>query len=68
VGDHDARLDSVEQRGDTVVAAFSWSDSDGRRHTWAQVLKLRDGSIVDMQDYKSPRVATTSARLRALFA
>ena len=61
----DYRLDDVEQHGDRIVAAFSWSDETGRRHAWAQALRIRDGRIVDMQDYRSPRQAAVTARLRA---
>jgi hypothetical protein len=65
VGDHDARLDSVEQRGNRVVVAFSWSDSNEDRHDWAQVLELKDGTIISMQDYATPSKATLATRLRA---
>ena len=64
-GDHDGRLDSVEQRGDRVVVAFSWSDSSDTRHDWAQVLELKDGKIISMQDYATPSRATLATRLRA---
>lgn len=64
-GNRDYRLDHVEQHGDRIVAAFSWSDGTGRRHARAQTLRIRDGRIVDMQDYRSPRQASATARLRA---
>jgi hypothetical protein len=63
-GDHSYRLDSVEEHGDRVVVAFSWSDKAGNRHNWAQALTLRDGRIVDMQDYKSHTRAAALTRLR----
>jgi hypothetical protein len=66
-GDHDGRVDWIEQRGDVAVAAFSWLDRDERRHRWAHLLKLRDGKIVDMQDFASPRTAAATMRLRAIF-
>lgn len=46
---------------------FSWSDSDGQRHQWAQVLRLKDGKIIDMQDYSSPKSALALTRLRTAF-
>jgi hypothetical protein len=64
-GDHSYRVDSVEQHGDRVVVAFSWSDKSGHRHNWAQALRLRDGRIVELQDYKTPTRAATLTRLRA---
>jgi len=45
--------------------AFSWAESDGRRHRWAHVLKTSGGKIVDMQDYASPATAAAAVRLRA---
>jgi len=67
-GDHDARVDSVEHRGNTYVVSFSWADRDGERHRWAHRLTVRAAKIVDIQDYASPRRAATSLRLRTLFA
>jgi hypothetical protein len=32
---------------------FSWAEESGKRHEWAHLLQLRDGLIVDMQDYAS---------------
>ena len=61
-------LDSVQSRGDRVVVTFSWSSGDGQRHTWAQALRLRDGKIIDMQDYANPRSATAVMRLRTASA
>ena len=66
-GDHDARLDSVTHRGDRVVVAFSWSERNGKRHEWAQVLHLKDGRIIAMQDYAKPSRAVLAARLRTAF-
>lgn len=56
-GDHDGRVDSVEQRGNRVVVAFSWLDRSNKRHDWAQVVELKDGKIVSMQDYAKPSSA-----------
>jgi hypothetical protein len=50
-----------------VVVAFSWSDKDGQRHQWAQALRLKDGKIIDMQDYASPKSAFALMRLRTVF-
>jgi len=66
-GDHDARIDAVEQHGARVLVSFSWADRDGRRHRWAHVLTLEDGRIVDMQDYANPTLAAAASRLRAVF-
>lgn len=67
LGDRDFSLDAVQSRRDRVVVAFSWSDKDGQRHRWAQALRLKDGKIVDMQDYASPRSAFALTRLRTAF-
>jgi ketosteroid isomerase-like protein len=64
---HDYRLDDIEQHGDRVVISFSWTDDTGRRHRWAQTLRIRDGRIIDIQDYRSPKHANATARLRAAF-
>jgi hypothetical protein len=66
-GDRDYRLDNVEQHGDRVVVSFSWVNHTGRRHHWTQALRIREGRIVDMQDYRSPKQAVAVARLRAAF-
>jgi ketosteroid isomerase-like protein len=50
------------------VVAFSWSDKENRRRHWAQVLRIRDGRIVDMQDYRHRKHAAAAARLRARFS
>jgi hypothetical protein len=65
-GDHDARLESVEQRGDRIVVVLSWADREGARHQWAHALKPRGGKIIDMQDYANPARAAAATRLRAL--
>jgi hypothetical protein len=49
------------------VVAFSWSDKDGVRHQWAQALQLKNGKIIDMQDFASPRSAIALMRLRTAF-
>jgi ketosteroid isomerase-like protein len=48
-----------------VVARYSWFDRDGHRRTAAQVLTVRDGRVVDIQDYRSPARAAAAARLLA---
>jgi hypothetical protein len=65
LGARDYTLDSVESRGDRVVVSFSWADKEGRRRKWAQALLLKDGKIVDMQDFASPGRAVSLMRLRA---
>lgn len=64
VGDHDARIDSVEQRGSRVVIGLSWADREGMRHDWAHVLELREGKILAIKDYARPSRATLATRLR----
>ena len=65
-GDHDGRVDSVEQRANRVVVAFSWSDRDDKRRAWAQVVELKDGKIVSMQDYARPSPAVLVTRFRTI--
>jgi hypothetical protein len=65
-GDRDGRVDSIEQHGNRVVVAFSWSERNGTRHDWAQVLQVSDGKIVSIQDYASPSRAGFTTKLRAL--
>ncbi|HEX2426615.1 MAG TPA: hypothetical protein VHI53_01740 [Gaiellaceae bacterium] len=67
-GDRDGRLDSVERCGNRVVVAFSWSERTGKRHEWAQVLQLKDGKIVAMQDYAKPSRAGLVTRVRTALA
>jgi hypothetical protein len=57
----------VQSHGDRVAVAFSWSDKDGGRHHWAQALQLKNGKIIDMQDFANPRSAIASVRFRAAF-
>ena len=66
VGDHDGRLDSLEQRGNRIVVAFSWSERTGKRHEWAQVLKLKDGMIIEMDDFAKRSRAALAMRLRTV--
>jgi hypothetical protein len=65
-GDDDGRVDSVEQRGNCVVVAFSWLDRSDKRHEWAQVLELSDDKIVSMQGYAKPSSAALMTLLRAV--
>jgi len=65
-GDHDGRVDSVEQRGNRVVVAFSWSDRGNKRHECAQVLELKDDKVVSMQDYAKLSSAALVTRLRTI--
>ena len=64
LGDHDGRLDSVQQRGNRVVVAFSWLDTNDKLHDWAQALELKDGKVIDIQDYAKPSRAALAIRLR----
>ena len=60
-GDHDQRVDRVEQRSGRIAVVISWAERDGTRHEWAHVLRLRDGLIIEMDDY-----ANGERALRAL--
>ncbi|MGH2716215.1 MAG: hypothetical protein ACRDM7_20495 [Thermoleophilaceae bacterium] len=60
-GDHDLRVDRVEQRDGRRAVVFSWAERAGRRHEWAHLLRLREGMIVEMEDY-----ANGTRALRAL--
>jgi hypothetical protein len=60
VGNRDRR------HGDRIVVVFSWSDKAGGRHGWAQALRLKDGRIVDVRDYRSPTKAVAATRVRAV--
>ena len=45
---------------------LSWAEQSGRRHEWAQVLELREGLIVDMQDYAGGPKAVRALHRRRL--
>jgi hypothetical protein len=47
---------------DTIIASTEWLAADGARGERFQVLKLRDGKIVDMQGCTSLRAAERFAR------
>lgn len=67
LGARDFALESVQSRGDRIVVAFSWAGEDGLRHKWAQALRLKNGKIIDMQDFASPTQAVALMRLRTAF-
>jgi hypothetical protein len=62
-GDRDFRLDDLDSSGDRVAVLFSWADASGKRHRWGQGLSIRDGKIVDMQDFAPRRGGHRTARL-----
>lgn len=41
----------MEQRDGRLAVVFSWAERSGKRHEWAQLLRLREGMIVEMEDY-----------------
>jgi hypothetical protein len=41
----------VRRDNGKVTVTYSWSDAQGRRLEWGQVVRLRDGLIVDMEDF-----------------
>ena len=63
-GDHDLRVDRVEQRDDRFAVVISWAERDGTRHEWAHLLRLCDGMIIDMEDYASGERALRTLRRR----
>ena len=52
-GDHDFRIDAIDQVGPRIAVAFSWTKRGGSRRDFGQVLKLRHGRIAEMRDYGS---------------
>src|SRR5688572_5008034 len=52
-GAHHPQLDRLEQRDGRVAVVLTWAEQSGRRYEWAHVLRFRDGTIVDIQDYAS---------------
>jgi hypothetical protein len=68
LGARDYSLDSVKARGDRVVIAYSWSSKEGRRHRWAQTLRLKHGKIIESKAFATPRSAAALMRLRTAFA
>lgn len=63
-GDHGLQVESLTESRGRVAIVFSWRDAKGERHEWAHLLKLRDGVIVDMQDYASAEAAQRALRRR----
>jgi hypothetical protein len=61
---HDLRVDRLEQRNGRLAVGISWAERDGTRHEWAHLLRLRDGMIVDMEDYASGERALRALRRR----
>lgn len=47
------RVDRLEQRNGRLAVVISWAERDGTRHECAHLLRLRDGMIIDMDDYAS---------------
>lgn len=45
------------QVGDRIIGSSHWLGTDGRRRERFQVLTIRDGKIVDMQDCATRREA-----------
>jgi hypothetical protein len=48
----------LSQVGDgKIIGSALWVGADGSRQEWFEVLTIRDGKIVDMQDCRSLREA-----------
>lgn len=45
------------------MVKYSWFDSAGHRLEWGQILRLREGKIVEMEDNASGRGGRRVARL-----
>jgi hypothetical protein len=41
----------VQEDNGKVTVTYSWADAEGHRLEWGQILRLRDGLIIDMEDY-----------------
>jgi len=63
-GDHRVEVQPEFTRvgDDMIIGSTQWLGADGRRQERFQVLTLRDGKIVDMQDCASRRQADRFAR------
>ena len=56
-GDHDFRIDAIEEAGERVAVAFSWTERGGERRDFGQVLTLERGRIRTMRDHASGAAA-----------
>lgn len=52
-GDPAFRVDAIDQTGERIAVAFSWSEHDGERRDFGQLLTLDQGRIRTMRDYRS---------------
>ena len=46
-----------------VTVTYSWTDAEGHRLEWSQILRMRDDLIVDMEDDARGRAGRRVARL-----
>jgi hypothetical protein len=53
----------VRQDNSKVTVAYSWADAEGRRLEWGQILRMRDGLIIDMQDFARGSAGRRVAKL-----
>jgi ketosteroid isomerase-like protein len=58
------RPEFTQVGADAIIASSEWVRTDGRRQVRYQVLRLRDGKIVDMQGCASRRAAERLAHRR----
>ena len=62
----EAEADVVGSNEVGVVVALRWqAKGSGELHRRYQALKLRDGLVYDMQDYREERAARRAVRLRS---
>jgi ketosteroid isomerase-like protein len=61
-GDGDYRLDRFQRTDNAAAVVFSWTTRDGGRTSWAQALTLREGRIVQIQDFADPEKALKAIR------
>jgi hypothetical protein len=50
VGGHGFRLASLREVDGTLVVTCSWLDAEGHVREWNQLLRLRSGKIIDIED------------------
>jgi hypothetical protein len=58
----DVRPDFTRVSDDVIIGSTQWVNESGRRQERFQVLRLRDGKIIDMQGCATRRQAERFAR------
>jgi hypothetical protein len=60
----DVEPDFVQVGQDTIIGSARWLDADGKPRERYQVIRFREGKIVDLQGCRSRREAGRVARRR----